>query len=206
YFIQIKMAIPSGSSNDGAGYEKFGLQLYNEISKSDGRNENVFLSPASMALAMSMCTAKAKNETLAQMLITMNYKSITDLNCTAQTVMEVILSADEGDIKLKLANRVKISDVERQLMSNDNNRMLYGNAFRQEEILFYLPKFKMECSFELTPVLMSLGIQHSFKENADFSGITNDPEGLVISKVVHKAFIEVNEEDSEAATAAVMLT
>ncbi|CAF1606218.1 unnamed protein product [Didymodactylos carnosus] len=100
------MAIPSGSSNDGAGYEKFGLQLYNEISKSDGRNENVFLSPASMALAMSMCTAKAKNETLAQMLITMNYKSITDLNCTAQTVMEVILSADEGDIKLKLANRL----------------------------------------------------------------------------------------------------
>ena len=46
------------------------------------------------------------------------------------------------------------------------------------------------------------------EKRADFSGISSDPSGLYVSKVLHQAVVEVNEEGTEAAaaTAVVMMT
>uniref|UniRef100_A0A8C9YCV7 Serpin B6 n=3 Tax=Sander lucioperca TaxID=283035 RepID=A0A8C9YCV7_SANLU len=70
-----------------------------------------------------------------------------------------------------------------------------------------LPRFKMEETYDMEEVLVSMGMVDAFDDTkSDFSGMspTND---LVLSKVVHKAFVEVNEEGTEAAaaTAAVMM-
>ncbi|XP_034562853.1 uncharacterized protein LOC117829333 [Notolabrus celidotus] len=75
------------------------------------------------------------------------------------------------------------------------------------ELMVGLPRFKMEEKYDLKNVLMSMGMRDPFDMTmSDFSGMSpaND---LVLSKVVHKAFIEVNEEGTEAAaaTAAVMM-
>ena len=54
-----------------------------------------------------------------------------------------------------------------------------------------------------------MGIDLPFdEERADFSGITPEPTGLSISKVVHQAVVELNEEGTEAAaaTGVVMVT
>ncbi|XP_061394169.1 antichymotrypsin-2-like [Musca vetustissima] len=68
-----------------------------------------------------------------------------------------------------------------------------------------LPKFKAEFEMELSDVLKSIGMGRMFSHEADFSKMLNSPEQLAVSKVIHKAFIEVNEKGTEAAAATGML-
>jgi serpin B len=63
-----------------------------------------------------------------------------------------------------------------------------------------LPKFRAESEFSLRQGLSTMGMPTAFTNKADFSGI--DPQrGLAISEVVHKAFVDVSEQGTEAAAA-----
>jgi serpin B len=63
-----------------------------------------------------------------------------------------------------------------------------------------LPRFRVDAGFMLEDTLQALGVRTAFTDDADFSGITED-ERLRISAVVHKAYIDVAEEGTEAAAA-----
>jgi len=64
----------------------------------------------------------------------------------------------------------------------------------------YLPKFTFKTEYNLKNMLIDMGLDIAFSSYADFSGM-NGYGGLFIEKVLHKAFIEVNEEGTEAAAA-----
>ncbi len=73
------------------------------------------------------------------------------------------------------------------------------------EIVLELPKFKLEYQFSAVEKLKQLGIKSAFVYGqADFSGMSGDRE-LCFSDVIHKAFVDINEEGTEAAAATAII-
>ncbi|XP_013855174.1 leukocyte elastase inhibitor [Austrofundulus limnaeus] len=75
-----------------------------------------------------------------------------------------------------------------------------ANMDVQSEVLVHLPKFKLEEEYVLNEPLATLGMTDVFSDKADLSAM-NGEGGLFLSTVAHKAFVEVNEEGTEAAAA-----
>lgn len=71
---------------------------------------------------------------------------------------------------------------------------------RKVKVRLFLPKFTMEGELSLAGTLQSMGMKTAFSPEADFSGMTQRKE-LFISEVIHKAFVDVQEEGTEAAAA-----
>ncbi len=84
-------------------------------------------------------------------------------------------------------------------LSADKLALWLGQAGEQK-VKVFLPKFKMTGQFGLAQTLAALGMTDAFSASADFSGL-DGARDLYVSAVIHKAFVEVNEEGTEAAAA-----
>jgi serine protease inhibitor len=72
--------------------------------------------------------------------------------------------------------------------------------FGETDVDVALPKFKLEYGVELNDALKSLGMDVAFSAEADFSPMLGS-DGYWIGEVLHKTFVEVNEQGTEAAAA-----
>ncbi|MGI5938825.1 MULTISPECIES: serpin family protein [Methanoculleus] len=70
----------------------------------------------------------------------------------------------------------------------------------EQRVRVVFPKFTLETTYSLPPALAAMGMPTAFTDAANFSGMDGTEE-LFISEVVHKAFVDVNEEGTEAAAA-----
>lgn len=73
-------------------------------------------------------------------------------------------------------------------------------AMETRRIQVYLPRFKFSAPYKLNAALAALGMPLAFTDAADFSGM-DGTQKLYIQNAFHKAFVEVNEEGTEAAAA-----
>lgn len=70
----------------------------------------------------------------------------------------------------------------------------------EQRVDVYLPKFTFETKYFMSDDLIDMGMTVAFSEGADFSGM-DGTRNLFIDFVIHQAFVEVNEEGTEAAAA-----
>lgn len=116
---------------------------------------------------------------------------ILELPYIGNQLSMVIYLPSKNDGLASLEEKINFGNLQKSLADLDGSM--------PEEIEVYLPKFKMEQRFSLNDVLTGMGAGEMFGGKADFSGIAHEP--LYVSDVVHKAFVEVNEEGTEAAAA-----
>ncbi len=119
----------------------------------------------------------------------------------------------ELSMTIILPDRERFAEFEDSLNAALTDRI--AAALRERYVTLDLPKFEFESQFRLAETLKSMGMSNAFDSAAsDFSGmdgrscLAGDDECLYIRDVVHKAFVSVDEEGTEAAaaTAVVMTT
>lgn len=89
-----------------------------------------------------------------------------------------------------------------QKILNRENWETWMSGFRQDLVIVVLPRFKVEYEITLNKVLTTLGMGIAFNPGANFRMMSN--ELLFINWIKHKAFLEVNEAGTEAATSTVV--
>ena len=81
-----------------------------------------------------------------------------------------------------------------------DNEYLYTiiDNFKDSKVYIEIPKFEIEYGESLKELLKDMGVNLAFNTNADFSKIRVQND-LLIDDVIHKTYIKVNEEGTEAA-------
>ncbi|KAL1491105.1 hypothetical protein ABEB36_011750 [Hypothenemus hampei] len=115
-------------------------------------------------------------------------------------VLELPYTNPDVSLVIILPNkRNGIGELEKKLSGTDLTRITEN--MHKPEVILKLPKFKIETSIDLVDPLTQIGLGEIFTEKANFSNILDSPDQLYVSKAIQKAFIEVNEEGTEAAAA-----
>jgi len=126
------------------------------------------------------------------------------LNGGTFRVLEIPYKNNELSMIVFLPNDVSGLPAFENSLTESSLRQWLGQLQPASDVILTLPKFKMTRQFELQQTLGRMGMEQAFGKSADFSGITGGRD-LFISSVIHKAFVDVNEEGTEAAAATAVM-
>uniref|UniRef100_A0A674IMM8 Serpin domain-containing protein n=1 Tax=Terrapene triunguis TaxID=2587831 RepID=A0A674IMM8_9SAUR len=124
--------------------------------------------------------------------------TIEEHNCQ---VLE--LPYKDGDLSMYILlpkDYTGLTQLEKELTYEKLTTWISPYYMKEDEVEVSLPQFKIETEAQLNQYLEALGITDVFNHESDLSGIAK-AGGLSVSGAVHKAYIEVNEEGTEAAAA-----
>jgi len=115
-------------------------------------------------------------------------------------VLELPYSGDDLSMIVVLPNsNIGLKELENRL--NAEKFTYWLSRLHEQEVKVYLPKFKLETKYYLKKVLSKMGMPDAFLPGkADFSGMTGDKK-LYIFKAIHQAYVNVDEEGTEATAA-----
>jgi len=114
-------------------------------------------------------------------------------------ILELPYAGEELSMLILLPKEDSPDKVEGTLTAQRINE--WRASMKEEQVDVYLPRFKLETKYGLVETFKELGMRQAFDlGQADFSGMTGWRD-LFISSIIHQAFVEVNEEGTEAAAA-----
>jgi len=115
-------------------------------------------------------------------------------------MLEMPYSGDELSILFLLPKNDNLTKLEGILSTK--NISDWKNDLKKQRVKVYIPKFKFETKYFMADDLKAMGMPLAFSDSADFSGMTaTGKKDLKIDEAIHQAFVEVNEEGTEAAAA-----
>ncbi|ABE51667.1 serpin family protein [Methanococcoides burtonii] len=114
-------------------------------------------------------------------------------------IVELPYKGNDLCMYIVLPEENNIDDFENRFTLSYYNK-LKSSMESEKDVRIWLPKFKFNTKNELSNTLRNMGIVEAFTSNANFSSISTRGD-LSISEVIHQAYIDVNEEGTEAAAA-----
>jgi serpin B len=118
-------------------------------------------------------------------------------------ILELPYEGDDLSMLILLPKADDLKAVENSL--SVEQLAAWQDLLRKEKMNIYLPKFKFETKYFMANDLKQMGMPTAFLGDVDFSGMTGNKE-LNIDEVIHQAFVDVNEEGTEAAAEAAAAT
>jgi serine protease inhibitor len=113
---------------------------------------------------------------------------------------QMIELAYQGDeVSMVIVLPVENSDATTSIDEQSFNEL--KASMKKQKVNVFIPRFKFETKYMMADDLKKLGMPTAFDSSqADFSGMTGNDD-LYIDKIIHQAYIDVNEEGTEAAAA-----
>jgi serpin B len=176
-----------------------------EFDKSDTRDRNFKISPGNTIKTpmMFMDNDKAK----------FNYADLGDLQILElpykgeDISMLVLLPKQREDYDYETGETIISNYVLEDIELSSDKLNEYKNQMQETKLdSISLPKFEFDSKYSMKEILSNLGMPTAFSTGADFSGM-DGTNNLLISEVIHQAYVKVDEKGTEAAAAtAVMMT
>jgi serine protease inhibitor len=155
-----------------------------QFDKAQTKDEDFHLSPA-----------QTKKAPLMHREVAFNY-----FNGGTFQALEIPYKSNELSMVVLLPNDPGGLPALEQSMSATNIQQWLHQLISVPKVIVTMPKFKTTQQFELGSTLAAMGMPQAFTANANFSGMTGNRD-FFISEVIHKAYVDVNEEGTEAAAA-----
>ncbi|NLL89776.1 MAG: serpin family protein [Dehalococcoidales bacterium] len=124
------------------------------------------------------------------------------INGDDYTAIELLYDIHNMSMVIIMPDEGTFTDFENSLTAEVIDGILHSMNYGQVNLS--MPKFEFESDFSLKAALKAMGMTDAFSDFADFSGIT-DKTDLIISDIIHKAFVSVDEEGTEAAAATAVI-
>lgn len=158
-----------------------------------GRWQYQFRKTSTREAPFTLTPAKSVNVPMMHQLDSFKYGETDDAR-----ILQLPYLGNDTSMFILLPKSVDgLTNLERRLTLANLRKWL--SALRQEEVRVSLPRFTVTSQFALKEVLGLMGMSSAFNFGAaDFSGM-DGTRNLVISAMIHKAVVDVNEEGTEAA-------
>jgi serpin B len=155
-----------------------------------------FRTNATAVKPFHLADGSTKDVPMMQGKISARYAALTDMK-----LLELDYKGHGVAMTIILPDAVDgLPAIEKQLSAASLGE--WHNALESVDVQVSMPRFEMSGEFGLGKTLRFMGMVDPFDEtSADFSGMNGRADDLLISEVVHKAFVDVNEKGTEAAAA-----
>ncbi|MDD3101841.1 MAG: serpin family protein [Patescibacteria group bacterium] len=156
-----------------------------QFEKNKTRDEDFRVSPAN-TVKISMMQRADKDAKF-------NYTETDDLQ-----VLEMTYKGDKLSMMVLLPKNEDLSLFENSMSLEKIND--WKSKLQEQRVDVFMPKFTFDMKYFMNNTLAKMGMPTAFTSNADFSGM-DGTKNLSIQNVIHQAFVDVNEEGTEAAAA-----